>query len=296
MAEFPSMPLWTDAYLADTRHLSTKEHGAYLLLLMEAWRRPSCSLPDDEELLARLAGVSLHEWDEIRDNVLSFWTHDGRRKEWKQMRLVRERTFVAQKSASQRDNALRRWDKTKKRHATAMPNTMPTACQNDAPIPTTTYKKNNSLRSLQKDDEKTDQEAPKRGTRLTRDWRPSDEIRRWVEDQRFPPGFASDQFERFQDHFISSSTASATKKDWNAAFRNWMKRAADDLRKRGGGVRRMNAIEAGIASASNRMEIFENGSEIKTIDHGDAQRLSADKPGLPDLFSDAGKALRWNGR
>lgn len=295
MAEFPSMPLWTDAYLADTRHLSTKEHGAYLLLLMEAWRRPSCSLPDDDELMARLAGLSLHEWDEVREQVLAFWTFDGRRKEWKQLRLLKERSYVAQKSASQRDKALRRWDKTKKGHAVAMPNAMPTACQNDAPIPTPIPLKNNSLRSLQKTDEIEPEKPAKRGTRLTREWRPSDELRRWVEDQAFPPGFASDQFERFQDHFISSSTASATKKDWDAALRNWMKRAADDLRKRGGGNRRLNAIEAGMMTA-NRMEIFEDGSETKTIDHGDAQRLSPNKSGLPDLFGDAGKALRWNGR
>ena len=58
MAEFPALALWTDAYLADTRHLSTLEHGAYLLLMMEAWRRPHCDLPDDDRVLARLAGLT----------------------------------------------------------------------------------------------------------------------------------------------------------------------------------------------------------------------------------------------
>lgn len=39
MAEFPALPLWTDAYLADTAHLSYEEHGLYFHILMTMWRR-----------------------------------------------------------------------------------------------------------------------------------------------------------------------------------------------------------------------------------------------------------------
>lgn len=134
MADFPALPLWTDAYLADTRHLTTCEHGAYLLLLFEAWRRPHCGLPDDDELLARLAGLTGPEWAAIRTVIMAFWERDGRRKTWHQKRLKKERTYVALKSRSQRHNATKRWNKTKKTDAMAMPN----ACQNDAPTPTPT--------------------------------------------------------------------------------------------------------------------------------------------------------------
>ncbi len=134
MAEFPALPLWTDAYLADTRHLSTLEHGAYLLLLMEAWRRPHCDLPDDDRLLARLAGLSLDEWMAIAPVVMELWDRDGRRKTWTQKRLKKERDYVGQKSASQRDRARKRWNNTEKEDATALPD----GCRSDAPTPTPT--------------------------------------------------------------------------------------------------------------------------------------------------------------
>lgn len=132
MADFHYMPLFTDAYLADTRHLTTEEHGAYLLLLMEAWRRERCCLPDNDNLLARLTGLELNRWMSIKPAVMAFWTLNKRRKEWTQKRLNKERTFVAEKSEKNRGAAVSRWNKEKKRNANAMPK----RCQNDAPITT----------------------------------------------------------------------------------------------------------------------------------------------------------------
>lgn len=130
MADFPALPLWTDAYLADTRHLSTLEHGAYLLLLIEAWRRPSCSLPDNDVMLARLAGLSADDWAGIRDVVMAFWKYDGRSKTWTQKRLVKQREFTQKHRQSQRDKAAKRWKKDKTPDAPAVPE----ACPADASI------------------------------------------------------------------------------------------------------------------------------------------------------------------
>jgi uncharacterized protein YdaU (DUF1376 family) len=94
MAQFPQLPLFTDAYLADTRHLNAAQHGAYLLLLMMAWRTPDCAIPDDDATLARWASMDLRTWKNTRSVILAFWqpftTPDGQQK-WRQLRLLDER-------------------------------------------------------------------------------------------------------------------------------------------------------------------------------------------------------------
>ena len=76
MADYPAMPFWTDAYLADTTHLTLEEHGAYLKLLIAAWRRRDCRLPEDDRFLAKTLGVSGRKWRALKGQVLAFWTRD----------------------------------------------------------------------------------------------------------------------------------------------------------------------------------------------------------------------------
>ncbi|UZW54948.1 DUF1376 domain-containing protein [Sphingobium sp. JS3065] len=134
MAEFPALPIWTDAYLADTRHLSTLEHGAYFLLMMEAWRRPTCSLPDDDAMLARLAGLDAADWAAVKPVIMSLWKLDRRSKTWTQKRLSKEKQYVRKKSKSQKEKAAKRWNKAKKADAVALPD----ECPEHAPTPTPT--------------------------------------------------------------------------------------------------------------------------------------------------------------
>jgi len=95
MAEYPALPLFTDAYMADTRHLTTLQHGAYLLLLMTAWRMPDCKLPDDDVFLARCSGLDKRTWVKNRAAIMSFWKQDELQKWW-QGRLLDERNYVEQ--------------------------------------------------------------------------------------------------------------------------------------------------------------------------------------------------------
>jgi uncharacterized protein YdaU (DUF1376 family) len=118
MAEFPAMPLWTDAYLADTSHLTTTEHGAYLLLLMVAWRTHDKRLPDDDKKLAKYARVTPGQWARLKPVLQEFFkVKDGH---WTQGRLTDEAEAVRQhrerQSKAGKASALKR----KGRHSTAV--------------------------------------------------------------------------------------------------------------------------------------------------------------------------------
>lgn len=82
------MPLYINDYIGDTLHLSTVQHGAYLLLLMSYWSHGS--LPNDDRKLANITRLSLKEFRRHRP-VLQALFRDG----WRHKRVDVElkRTF-----------------------------------------------------------------------------------------------------------------------------------------------------------------------------------------------------------
>lgn len=76
MSAAPYMTLYVADYLGDTMHLSTEEHGAYLLLLMAMWRAGG-TLENDPMKLARAARVSPKRWHLIAPSVMDYFEVDG---------------------------------------------------------------------------------------------------------------------------------------------------------------------------------------------------------------------------
>lgn len=87
MSIAPFMQLYVSDYLGDTQHLTTEQHGAYLLLLMAMWRNGGF-LPNDEKKLARIARVSLRRWHIVAVDIMDFFDTDGG--DISQKRLVEE--------------------------------------------------------------------------------------------------------------------------------------------------------------------------------------------------------------
>lgn len=138
MSRFPSLPLFTDAFIADTQHLDARETGAYLLLLMMAWRSPECRIPDDDKLLARWARMDLRGWRHTKSVVMQFW--DLEEGFYTQKRLRKEYEYVRKSAAVSRTNIQARWLKNRpakplKNNETAIPAVIPNAYQTDTPNP-----------------------------------------------------------------------------------------------------------------------------------------------------------------
>jgi len=68
------MPLYVGDYLCDTGHLTTSQHGAYLLLMMHYWRKGG--FPDDDEQLSAITKLPLNVWKSYR-NIIQAFFYDG---------------------------------------------------------------------------------------------------------------------------------------------------------------------------------------------------------------------------
>lgn len=203
-----ALPFFGDAYLADTTHLTTEEHGAYFLLLLAAWRQPDCALPDDDRKLARIAGLTPRKWKAIKPTIMDFWTAENGR--IFQSRQRRERAWVDQKSEHNRQAAEARWNGQPAENKQGGGKRSQSKRNAPPPPPHKTREAKASLVS---------REAP-----LPADFVPvlTPAAQRVVDG--WPPGLFEKQLERFRDH---AATHGRLAKDWQAAFRTWINNHED---------------------------------------------------------------------
>lgn len=224
MAEFPAMPLWTDAYLADTSHLTTLEHGAYLLLLMVMWRTRDKSLPDDDKLLARYCKLTPSQWRRMKPIIRDFFTVEGGC--WRQSRLTDEANAVKQHRERQakagRASALKR----KGRHSTTV---QPKGNQTPTPTPTPNVSTN-----VDTPHNPPSKSKPKRASSLPDDFTPSLTQKAQKIVASWPRGMFERELDKFRDHHTAKGS---TFKDWQAAFRTWISNADQWSNRNGNGNR-----------------------------------------------------------
>lgn len=70
MAALPYMQFYVADYLADTSHLTTEEHGAYMLLLFSYWQTGK---PLRIDRLSTIARVPNDRWDSVAETLSEFF-------------------------------------------------------------------------------------------------------------------------------------------------------------------------------------------------------------------------------
>ena len=106
------MPLYVGDYLGDTMHLTTEQHGAYLLIIMAYWKNRG---PLRESLLPSIAKMAPDAWSIAQALLAEFFDTDTVPGKWVHHRIDREiRRAVKNKETNTKratTAANRRWGK-----------------------------------------------------------------------------------------------------------------------------------------------------------------------------------------
>ncbi len=219
-------PFHIGDYLAATRHLSWEEDAAYRRLL-DVYYTTEKPLPADLRAVCRLVLATTDSQREaVRVVLEEFFEATG--EGWKNGRADAEIEVMRAKQEKQRERANKRWHKPDAEPGIAA--AMPRHAQADAaasktdanampptptptPTPTPVKEKNPS--------------GSGRGSRLPPGWTPGETGLAFAASQGLTNGVVTAELEKFRDHWAAKTGQDATKADWQAAWRNWCRRAAE---------------------------------------------------------------------
>lgn len=95
------MPIYWGDYFKDTGHLSTLEHGGYLLLIGHYWSTGR-ALPDDDDRLAQISRQPVAQWRKMRATIAEFFIVQSGK--WHHKRVEEELTNAFNFIEKQREN------------------------------------------------------------------------------------------------------------------------------------------------------------------------------------------------
>lgn len=129
------MPLDWDALLTDEKVIAMSDQAfrAYMHLLRAAWQSDNpASLPDNDSFLARVSGLGLEAWTQVKPELQDCFRVSNGRWHQKRMRKVYDAVISRQKSWSDRGKAgaAKRWN-DKPHDGSAMAQPSPTQSLDD---------------------------------------------------------------------------------------------------------------------------------------------------------------------
>ncbi|MFA6180386.1 MAG: DUF1376 domain-containing protein [Candidatus Methylopumilus sp.] len=226
------MPLYIADYLADTSRLTTLQHGAYMLLIMDYWRNGS--LPDDDAILAQITRMQPDAWSIARASISRFFSIENG--QWLHGRIESEIEKAGVNSQKAHDRAVKaaaaRWDKE---NATSNATSIPTgtaqevldSCPSPSPSPSPTESTTTTADKSKDLSQPTATTKTKNGTRLPEDWVLPKAWGEFALAEK--PQWSADDVRRvaadFKDHWLANANRPTSKKaDWLAAWRIWVRK------------------------------------------------------------------------
>jgi uncharacterized protein YdaU (DUF1376 family) len=219
------MPLYVADYLADTAHLGATESGAYLHLIMHYWLKGS--LPTDHIQLAKISRMSLKQFKRVVPILAPFFGPD-----WTHARIDQELEKAGEISAKRRQAVAQRKDRSSTNESTIV-------------VQLNTQSQSQSHTHTQ--DSTRERRSQARGSRLSADWQPKEHFEEKLE------------LEKFRDYWIAQPGQKGVKTDWDATWRNWIRRAAERTPQRSPANR--------IANAAKEMMDAERSRNQSSWDH-----------------------------
>lgn len=256
----PFIPLYVTDYEADTAHLSLEEDGAYLRLLRLCWRTPGCSIPDDRDWITRRMRCSAEEYERIVEPLLNefFKRRSGRlfnprlSAEFERIDATHRARSSAGKKGGRPAKALKEPDldespgkaKRKQDDFSAKPDveagTVEKVARPDNPLKTDDLTKSPGKAKRKQlepylepylDREKGEPigspKKPTKGSRLTSEWVLPKSWGEWAVSLGASEALVRKEADRFRDYWIAVPGQKGVKLDWEATWRNWMRRSLE---------------------------------------------------------------------
>ncbi|NMZ06242.1 DUF1376 domain-containing protein [Pseudomonas proteolytica] len=234
MAALPYMQLYVADYLADTMHLTTEEHGAYLLLIFNYWQTGK---PIPVPRLARITRLSNERWTDVERSLGEFfnerdneWVHDRIERDLEAVRATQEQRIAAGKASAE----------ARKQSAKSRPKASSNARSTPVEIPLNENATNKEekreeeirqtppLSPLAENPAPAPDPKPKRKSRLPEPFNVTGDMRKWAAD-RAPAVHLVNETEKFVNYWRGNGS---TKADWIATWRNWLLKAQEDANRR----------------------------------------------------------------
>lgn len=123
------MPLRIREYLFDTQHLTTEQHGAYLLLIMAYWANGG-PLENDPERLRAITKMSKFLFKKVWPILENFFTIDGKFLRQKRLdeELEKARKITEKRAEAGATGASKRWQMPENDDSKPIANTMANGC------------------------------------------------------------------------------------------------------------------------------------------------------------------------